>query len=153
MALRKLTATLFAAAAIAASTLGLSGTAAADGEGLKGTAGIVTAEEARQPSLTKAQMRKAVTPDAAGSGSVSAAMNCAYYYVCGQGANGNRFDYTRCNTTYTLPNLVGWGPIRNNQTPGTWAHFYDRDGAWMFSINAPVEGEVNWTPVWYAIAC
>ncbi|WP_235193112.1 hypothetical protein [Streptomyces viridochromogenes] len=117
------------------------------------TTGIVTAEEARQAPLTKAQMRNAVTGKQAKTDSVAAALNCSYTYVCGQGANGNRFDYTKCDTVYTLPNLVGWGPINNNQTPGTWAHFYDVNGYWLFSINAPVQAELDWTPVWYAIAC
>ncbi|MFE9685131.1 hypothetical protein ACFYXC_20960 [Streptomyces sp. NPDC002701] len=140
-------------AVLAAAGVGLAPSpAGAAGPDATGT--IVTSEEARQAPLTKAQMRNAVKPKEARSGAKSAAaLNCSYTYVCGQGGNGNRFDYTVCDTVYTLPNLVGWGPVNNNQTPGTWAHFYDEDGYWMFSINAPVQGEVNWTPVWYAIAC
>ncbi|MFF7260902.1 hypothetical protein ACFZCL_11555 [Streptomyces sp. NPDC008159] len=154
MTLRKVGAALFAAAAIAVSTLGLDGTAAAHTDGSRGGTGILTSEDARQPSLTAAQMRNAVELEAAGSGtSAAASLNCAYYYVCGKGANGNRFDYTTCGTTYTLPNLVGWGSLHNNQTPGTRAHFYDVNGAWMFSIDAPARNDVFWTPVWYVIAC
>ncbi|MCL6739308.1 hypothetical protein [Streptomyces neyagawaensis] len=154
MTFRKVAAALFAAAAIAVSTVGLDGTAAAHTDSSSGGTGILTSEDARQPSLTAAQMRNAVAPEAAGSGaSAAASLNCAYYYVCGKGANGNRFDYTTCNTTYTLPNLVGWGSLHNNQTPGTRAHFYDANGAWMFSIDAPARNDVFWTPVWYVIAC
>ncbi|WP_055714898.1 hypothetical protein [Streptomyces torulosus] len=150
MMMRKLAAALFAAAAIAVSTVGLDGAAAAHTDSSSGGTGILTSEDARQPSLTAAQMRNAVELEAAGS---DASLNCAYYYVCGKGANGNRFDYTTCDTTYTLPNLVGWGSLHNNQTPGTRAHFYDANGAWMFSIDAPARNDVFWTPVWYVIAC
>ncbi|MEI5519580.1 hypothetical protein WB401_07045 [Streptomyces brasiliscabiei] len=146
MSPRKFAAALFTAAAIVSSTIGLDGTAAAH-------SGSAASGEARQPSLTAAQMRNAVVPEAAESGTAAASLNCAYYYVCGMGANGNRFDYTNCNTTYTLPNLVGWGSLHNNQTPGTRAHFYDANGAWMFSIDAPARNDVFWTPVWYVIAC
>ena len=153
MTLRKLAAALFAAAAIATSTIGLSSTAAAHTDSTTDTTGILTSEQARQPSLTAAQMKNAVEPATARSGSAAAALNCAYYYVCGKGGNGNRFDYTTCGTTYTLPNLIGWGSLHNNQTPGTRAHFYDVNGAWMFSIDAPDRNDVFWTPVWYVIAC
>lgn len=153
MALSKLAAALFAAAAIAASTVGLNGTAAAHTDLVNGGTGILTSEAARQPSLTAAQMKNAIAPTTARSGLVADSLNCAYYYVCGKGANGNRFDYTTCNTTYTLPNLVGWGSLHNNQTPGTRAHFYNVNGAWMFSIDAPNRNDVYWTPVWYVIAC
>lgn len=154
MALRKVAAALFAAAAIAASTVGLNGTAAAHTDSADVGTGILISEKARQPSLTAAQMKSAVVPAAAGSGSLAAAsLNCAYYYVCGKGGNGNRFDYTTCGVTYTLPNLVGWGSLHNNQTPGTRANFYDANGAWMFSLDAPYKNDVFWTPVWYVIAC
>ncbi|MFE7760448.1 hypothetical protein [Streptomyces sp. NPDC057438] len=153
MNVRKLTATLFAAAAIATSTFGLDGTAAAHTGRVAAATGILTSEEARQPSLTAAQMKNAVVPGEAGAGTLAAPLNCAYYYVCGKGGNGNRFDYTVCSTTYTLPNLVGWGSLHNNQTPGTRAHFYDANGTWMFSIDAPAKNDVFWTPVWYVIAC
>ncbi|NNN30627.1 hypothetical protein HLK59_09660 [Streptomyces sp. S3(2020)] len=153
MARRKLAAALFAAAAIATSTIGINGTAAAHTDGTTGATGILSSEAARQPSLTADQMANAVAPKTARSASAAASLNCAYYYVCGMGANGNRFDYTTCGTTYTLPNLVGWGSLHNNQTPGTRAHFYDVNGAWMFSIDAPNKNDVYWTPVWYVIAC
>jgi len=153
MTLRKPAASLFAAAAIATSLLGLDGTAAAHtGSGPRQT-GILTSERFRQPPLTAAQMRNAVTPEVTRSSLAADSLNCAYYYICGKGANGNRFDYTTCNTTYTLPNLVGWGSLHNNQTPGTRANFYDVNGAWMFSSVAPDRNDVYWTPVWYVIAC
>ncbi|MFD9119345.1 hypothetical protein [Streptomyces bottropensis] len=154
MALRKTAAALFAAAAIAISTVGSAGPAAAHTAGTDGGTGVRTSEEVRQPSLTADQMKNAVVPRAARSGSAAAApLNCAYYYVCGKGGNGNRFDYTTCGVTYTLPNLVGWGSLHNNQTPGTRANFYDVNGAWMFSLDAPLKNDVFWTPVWYVIAC
>jgi hypothetical protein len=149
-----------AVTALAAITMGLAPSSAGAADNSTGntavahrTTGVVTAEAARKAPLSKAQMRNAVQPKQVGTANVAAALNCSYTYVCGQGANGNRFDYTKCDTVYTLPNLIGWGPINNNQTPGTWADFYDVNGYWLFSINAPVQGEVNWTPVWYAVAC
>ncbi|MES5824594.1 hypothetical protein [Streptomyces sp. RG80] len=154
MAPRRLAAALFAAAALATSAVALDGTAvAADTGASNGRPGPLTSEEARQPSLTAAQMKNAVVLKTNRSASAAASLNCAYYYVCGKGANGNRFDYTVCNTTYTLPDLVGWGSLHNNQTPGTRAHFYDANGAWMFSSDAPDRNDVFWTPVWYVIAC
>ncbi|AZP15156.1 hypothetical protein EJC51_02945 [Streptomyces aquilus] len=150
---RKLAASLFAAAAIVTSALTLDGTAAAHTGGELRHTGLLTSERFRQPPLTAAQMRNAVTPEATRSSWAADSLNCAYYYICGKGANGNRFDYTTCNTTYTLPNLVGWGSLHNNQTPGTRAHFYDVNGAWMFSSDAPDRNDVYWTPVWYVIAC
>lgn len=84
MTLRKLAAALFAAAAIATSTIGLSSTAAAHTDSTTGTTGILTSEQARQPSLTAAQMKNAVEPATARSGSAAATLNCAYYYVCGE---------------------------------------------------------------------
>ncbi|MFF6787196.1 hypothetical protein [Streptomyces sp. NPDC012510] len=117
MALRRLAAALFAVVALATSTVGLDGTAAAHTDNANGGTGILTSEEARQPSLTAAQMKNAVVPEAAGSGFVAASLNCAYYYVCGRGGNGNRFDYTTCDTTYTLPNLVGWGSSTTTRRP------------------------------------
>lgn len=85
--------------------------------------------------------------------SAAAALSCSYTYVCGQGANGNSFAYTKCNTLYQLPNLTGNGALVNNQTPGTVAYFYDKNQNYLFSSTAYQSTTVNWTPVWYAIAC
>jgi len=80
-------------------------------------------------------------------------LSCAYTYVCGQAANGSSFAYTQCNTLYQLPDLVGSGPLVNNQTPGTTAYFYDKNQNFLFSSTAYETKSVDWTPVWYAIAC
>jgi hypothetical protein len=129
---RKLAATLLAAGSIVtASAIGLTSSASA----------------ASQPTraLSAAQTRTAVK--------AAPALSCGYGHICGQGANGNRFDYLKCNTVYQLPNLVGNGPLNNNQTPGTVANFFDHNGGFLFSSTAPEQREVNWTPVWFVRAC
>lgn len=83
----------------------------------------------------------------------AAAFACSYLYVCGQGSNGNSFAYTKCNTLYELPNLVGTGPLINNQSPGTTAYFYDKNENYLFYSTAYESTTRDWTPVWYAIAC
>lgn len=80
-------------------------------------------------------------------------LSCAYGYVCGQAANGHSFAYTHCGTVYQLPDLVGSGSLVNNQTPGTVAGFYDKNGNLLFTSTAYESRAVDWTPVWYAVAC
>jgi hypothetical protein len=83
----------------------------------------------------------------------AAALGCAYGSVCGQGANGHSFSYSKCGTRYQLPDLTGSGPLNNNQTRGTVAKFYGKGGNLLFTSTAPATGTVNWTPVWFAVAC
>lgn len=83
----------------------------------------------------------------------SPAFSCARLYVCGKGANGNSFAYSQCDVVYTLPDLTGTGPLINNQTSGTIAYFYYKDASYAFSSTAYDSRNVNWTPIWYAIAC
>jgi hypothetical protein len=91
----------------------------------------------------------ATRPDSAAPES----MSCRYTYVCGRAANGNSFAYARCGQVNQLPNLVGRGPLYNNQTRGTVATFYGRNGQYLFSSRAPEKRTVNWTPVWFVRAC
>ncbi|MFD6425531.1 hypothetical protein [Streptomyces sp. NPDC060198] len=142
MAVRKTAAILSAAAALVAGSLfGLMGPAAASARPDAALAAEALAG-ARQHAVESPTVAKA-----------AAALSCSYTYVCGQGSNGNSFAYTKCNTLYQLPNLTGSGPLVNNQTPGTVAYFYDKNQNFLFSSTAYQSTTVNWTPVWYAIAC
>lgn len=144
MAVRKTAATLMAAASlVAGSLLGLMEPASASAQpGEAASAAKALAGAQRRPVESPAEVKPA-----------AAALTCSYTYVCGQGANGNSFAYTKCNTLYQLPNLTGNGPLVNNQTPGTVAYFYDKNQNYLFSSTAYQSTTVNWTPVWYAIAC
>lgn len=136
---RKLAATLLAAGSIVtASAIGLTSSASAASQPSQGT-------RVTHAGLSAEQMSTAAK--------AAPALGCAYGHICGQGANGNRFDYLKCKTVYQLPNLVGNGPLNNNQTPGTVANFYDHNGGFLFSSTAPDQHDVNWTPVWFVRAC
>ncbi|WP_050515130.1 hypothetical protein [Streptomyces rimosus] len=80
-------------------------------------------------------------------------LDCPYYFVCGQAANGSWFRYKDCNFEFQLPNLIGSGPLINNQTAGTVARFYDKSHRLLFTSRAYESRTVNWTPVWYVRAC
>ncbi|MBZ4319966.1 hypothetical protein [Streptomyces huiliensis] len=80
-------------------------------------------------------------------------LECPYYLVCGQAANGSSFAYRDCNFEFKLPNLIGSGPLVNNQTAGTVARFYDKNHRLLFTSTTYEARTVNWTPVWYARAC
>lgn len=154
MALRRLVATMFAVAVVVTgASIGLTGAAFA---GTPSTATVAHVTSGNAPvnvphKLTKAQMAAAVAlpqTDAAAPN-----LSCSYGYICGRAANGNSFAYTKCGVVYTLPNLVGDGPVNNNQTPGTLATFYDINGDLYDWTYAPEQYSTNWTPYWYAIAC
>ncbi|MFE9849691.1 hypothetical protein ACFYPN_12885 [Streptomyces sp. NPDC005576] len=144
MAVRKTAATLLAATTLVAGSLfGLTGPASASAR----------PDEATLAAKALAGARRHAVESPTATKSAAAALSCSYAYVCGQGANGNSFAYTKCNTLYQLPNLTGGGPLVNNQTPGTVAYFYDKNQNYLFSSTAYQSTTVNWTPVWYAIAC
>ncbi|WP_327178834.1 hypothetical protein OG599_28555 [Streptomyces sp. NBC_01335] len=144
MAVRKTATTLLAAATlVAGSLLGLMGPASASARPDEAALAAKALAGARQHAVESPAVVK----------SAAAALSCSYTYVCGQGSNGNSFAYTKCNTLYQLPNLTGSGPLINNQTPGTVAYFYDKNQSYLFSSTAYQSTTVNWTPVWYAIAC
>ncbi|WP_328718602.1 hypothetical protein OHT52_03320 [Streptomyces sp. NBC_00247] len=148
MAVRKTAAILSAAAALVAGSLfGLMGPASASARPDTARPEAALAADA----LAGARRHAVESPTVAKS--AAAALSCSYTYVCGQGSNGSSFAYTKCNTLYQLPNLTGSGPLVNNQTPGTVAYFYDKNQNYLFSSTAYQSTTVNWTPVWYAIAC
>jgi hypothetical protein len=138
MAVRTTLATLLTAGTLLAGTvLGLGGAASAADAPARADRAAVSAPSA----LTADQDRAA------------ARLSCAYGSVCGQGANGHSFSYRKCGTRYQLPDLTGTGPLNNNQTAGTVAKFYGRSGNLLFTSRAPEQRSVDWTPVWYAVAC
>ncbi len=148
MAVRKTAATLIASGALlTASVVGLTGSASAHSQavGAKPTAKSVLSQALKKHTVVKAgnAHASAVTPKLA----------CSYKYVCGQAANGHSFAYTKCDVAYELPNLVGRGPLNNNQTAGTTSYFFDKNADPLFTSNAPQQTTVDWTPVWYAVAC
>ncbi|WLW49973.1 hypothetical protein [Streptomyces sp. YU58] len=101
-------------------------------------------------TLTAGSLIGASSASAAPAG---AQLDCPYYFVCGQAANGSWFRYKTCDFEFQLPNLIGSGPLINNQTPGTVARFYDKNHKLLFTSKAYQSRTVNWTPVWYVIAC
>ncbi|MFI9202222.1 hypothetical protein [Streptomyces sp. NPDC053048] len=86
-------------------------------------------------------------------GAAKVNLDCPYYFVCGQAANGSYFQFKTCNFEFQLPNLVGSGPLVNNQTAGTVARFYGKNRNLLFTSRAYDSRTVDWTPVWYVRAC
>ncbi|MBN1173341.1 MAG: hypothetical protein JXA67_14300, partial [Micromonosporaceae bacterium] len=127
MNLRKLTAVLLTAGTLTVGSLvGMASPAAASDAPVSGA--VVAPER-----LTADQMAAAVTLETTAAVDTAAAtvepmLACDYGWICGRAANGGHFEYYYCNTLYELPNLVGYGPLNNNQIPGTTAYFFDRDG-------------------------
>ncbi|GAA1937863.1 hypothetical protein [Kitasatospora viridis] len=152
MALRKPAALLAATLALsAASVVGITGTASAAPATPAHTA--LTLQQAKAILDRDLRNHTVLSPSQVHSAGVHPDLSCALGYVCGQGANGNSFAYSQCNHTYTLPNLIGNGPLNNNQTGHAVAYFFESSGLFLFSSQAPDYETVNWTPVQYAIAC
>ncbi len=148
MAVRELAATLLAAGTlITGSAVALTGPAFAAGHAKSSPA-------AAKRVLTNAlKNHTIVKPGKVRVSAVTPKLACSYKFVCGQAANGHSFAYSKCDVGYQLPNLVGGGSLNNNQTKGTTAYFYDKNANFLFSSVAPEQRNVNWTPVWYAVAC
>ena len=146
MAARTRLATLLSAGTLLIGTASGLGAAASAADAPGAVMRVDRAAVAAPAALTAEQDRAAGQDRAA-------RLNCAYGSVCGQGANGASFSYRKCGTRYQLPGLTGNGPLNNNQTRGTVAKFYGKSGNLLFTSTAPATGTVNWTPVWYAVAC
>lgn len=110
---------------------------------------------ATKAAITLGTLATAVIAGPASPASASTAkeLTCRSGHVCGWAANGSSFDYYKCGITYTLPDMVGEGRVINNQTGGAVARFYYKNGNLAFAIGSPNSGSVDWTPIWYAIAC
>ncbi|MFE0704379.1 hypothetical protein [Streptomyces sp. NPDC058872] len=79
------------------------------------------------------------------------ALSCGYGHLCIQDGNGSRWDYYSCGS-YDFYG-IGDGYFNNNQTAGTVAKFYNRDGSLRWTSRAPQSGTASWTPVWHIRPC
>lgn len=76
---------------------------------------------------------------------------CAHGHLCIVDGRGKRYDYYRCGTYEFLG--IGNGTFNNNQTSGTVARFYNRNGSLRWTNRAKDTGTANWTPVWKIKPC
>lgn len=76
---------------------------------------------------------------------------CAYGHLC-MVVKGTKFDFYKCQT-WTVNNWTGDGPFTNNQTPGTVAKFYNRDGSVRWTSTAYQAGTATWDPIWSLRPC
>lgn len=54
---------------------------------------------------------------------------------------------TTCRSTTRVHNWTGDGPFINNQTPGTVAKFYNKDGSVRWTSTAYQSGRATWDPI------
>jgi hypothetical protein len=76
---------------------------------------------------------------------------CDYGHLC-MIVNGTKFDFYKCQT-WNLTNWTGNGPFTNNQTPGTVAKFFNRDGSVRWTSTAYQAGTATWDPIWSLRPC
>ncbi|MFB7594070.1 hypothetical protein [Streptomyces sp. NPDC056160] len=78
-------------------------------------------------------------------------LDCAYGHLC-MLVNGQKFDFYKCQT-WNLNNWTGNGPFTNNQTPGTVARFFNKDGSVRWTSTAYEAGTATWDPIWSLRPC
>jgi hypothetical protein len=76
---------------------------------------------------------------------------CGYGHLC-MIVNGTKFDFYKCQT-WNLTNWTGDGPFTNNQTPGTVAKFFNKDGSVRWTSTAYQAGTATWDPIWSLRPC
>jgi outer membrane murein-binding lipoprotein Lpp len=81
----------------------------------------------------------------------SSAPSCRHGHLCIVDGRGQRYDYYRCGT-YNFYG-IGNGTFNNNQTSGTVARFYNRNGSLRWTNRAKDTGTASWTPVWKIKPC
>ncbi|MET8567395.1 hypothetical protein [Streptomyces sp. NPDC004783] len=103
----------------------------------------VTADAVRYEGLTvtEAPAGRAARQDLA----------CDYGHLCMVVA-GTKFDFYTCQT-WNVKNWTGDGPFTNNQTPGTVARFFNRDGSVRWTSTAYQAGTATWDPIWSVRPC
>lgn len=108
---------------------------------------------ARQVSANKVAFKGGtVTFPADGqANSAVRAPSCRHGHLCIVDGRGKRYDYYRCGT-YEFRG-IGNGTFNNNQTSGTVARFYNRNGSLRWTNRAKDTGTANWTPVWKIKPC
>ncbi|CAM5701170.1 hypothetical protein [Streptomyces fumanus] len=76
---------------------------------------------------------------------------CAYGHLC-MIVKGTKFDFYKCQT-WNVTNWTGDGPFTNNQTPGTVAKFFNKDGSVRWTSTAYQAGTATWDPIWSLRPC
>lgn len=104
----------------------------------------VTAEAVKYDGLT-------VTDAPRNRAALRKDLDCAYGHLC-MLVNGQKFDFYKCQT-WNLNNWTGNGPFTNNQTPGTVAKFFNKDGSVRWTSTAYQAGTATWDPIWSLRPC
>ncbi|EYT84409.1 MULTISPECIES: hypothetical protein [unclassified Streptomyces] len=104
----------------------------------------VTAEAVKYDGLT-------VTDAPRNRAALKKDLDCAYGHLC-MLVNGQKFDFYKCQT-WNLNNWTGNGPFTNNQTPGTVAKFFNKDGSVRWTSTAYQAGTATWDPIWSLRPC
>ncbi|GAA2703919.1 hypothetical protein ACN6LC_006678 [Streptomyces violaceoruber] len=76
---------------------------------------------------------------------------CDYGHLC-MVVKGTKFDFYKCQT-WNLTNWTGDGPFTNNQTRGTVAKFFNKDGSVRWTSTAYQAGTASWDPIWSLRPC
>ncbi|MEU8731255.1 MULTISPECIES: hypothetical protein [Streptomyces] len=76
---------------------------------------------------------------------------CDYGHLC-MIVKDTKFDFYKCQT-WNLTNWTGDGPFTNNQTPGTVAKFFNKDGSVRWTSEAYDAGTATWDPIWSLRPC
>ncbi|MEV5362743.1 hypothetical protein AB0L12_08190 [Streptomyces cellulosae] len=153
----KSAALLVAATALVAGS-SVAATAAPDPDGtrvtsLQQTAERVLGDDAKPVRVTADAVRyDGLTVTEAPKGKANTkALSCGYGHLC-MIVNGTKFDFYKCQT-WELSNWTGDGPFTNNQTPGTVARFYNKDGSVRWTSTAYESGTATWDPIWSLRPC
>ncbi|MEV0372910.1 hypothetical protein AB0I10_24320 [Streptomyces sp. NPDC050636] len=78
-------------------------------------------------------------------------LDCSYGHLCMK-VRGTVFDFYKCQT-WKVHNWYGTGPYVNNQTKGTVARFYGKNGKQIWTSTAYDSGKRDWAPVWSLKPC
>ncbi|MER8116772.1 MULTISPECIES: hypothetical protein [unclassified Streptomyces] len=76
---------------------------------------------------------------------------CGYGHLC-MVVRGTKFDFYKCQD-WTVSNWTGDGPFTNNQTPGTVARFFNKDGSVRWTSTAYQAGTATWDPIYSLRPC
>ncbi|MET7378135.1 hypothetical protein ABZT08_04790 [Streptomyces sp. NPDC005526] len=81
----------------------------------------------------------------------AAALDCRYGYLCVD-VRGTVFNFYKCRQ-WSVSNWYGDGDFVNNQTPGTVARFYNKDGSVRWTSTAYQAGRATWDPIYSVRPC
>jgi hypothetical protein len=139
-----------ATALIAGSTVAASAATAPDGTRVTSTQQVADQVLAGNPKPLQVSADK-VTYDGLTVTAAPDGLACGYGHLC-MIVKGQKFDFYKCQT-WTLSNWTGDGPFTNNQTPGTVAKFYNKDGSVRWTSTAYQAGTATWDPIWSLRPC